>query len=75
MREKLTCPYCQQLVPAKVIDSRPFAKREGVYRKRVCQACGKAFTTEEQVRAVYQSGAVHKSTTTSSSADDLTHTI
>lgn len=56
---KISCPSCGHPKSA-VVDSRPFVHRDGVFRRRKCAECGKRFTTEEQIAAVFPSGAKRK---------------
>ena len=40
----MKCPYCKY-TESKVIDSRPTVDGESIRRRRICQQCGKRFTT------------------------------
>ena len=45
----MKCPYCE-FDDTKVIDSRPTADRS-IRRRRMCEHCGKRFTTYERVES------------------------
>ncbi len=45
----MRCPYCKEINQDKVIDSRLSEGGEVIRRRRVCQGCGKRFTTKERV--------------------------
>jgi len=47
----MKCPYCGQ-DDTKVIDSRPADDNCSIRRRRVCDACGKRFTTYEKVETI-----------------------
>lgn len=47
----MRCPYCQHL-DSKVVDSRPTEEGTLIRRRRECIACGRRFTTYEQVEVV-----------------------
>ena len=47
----MKCPYCNHL-DTKVIDSRPIDEGTSIRRRRVCEACGKRFTTYEKVETI-----------------------
>ena len=47
----MKCPYCNHL-DTKVIDSRPIDEGTAIRRRRVCDACGKRFTTYEKVETI-----------------------
>ena len=47
----MKCPYCGQ-EDTKVIDSRPADDNCSIRRRRVCDACGKRFTTYEKVETI-----------------------
>jgi transcriptional repressor NrdR len=47
----MRCPYCKDINQDKVIDSRLSEGGEVIRRRRVCQACGKRFTTKERVES------------------------
>lgn len=46
----MKCPYCNH-ENTRVIDSRP-AENNAIRRRRVCDECGKRFTTYEKVETV-----------------------
>ena len=64
---KIACPRCGD-GRSRVVDTRPFHQRDGVYRLRQCVGCDNRYTTEELVSPVYPSGAKR---TRKSSDDDL----
>ncbi len=43
---KIACPECGGY-GSRVINTRPLARMEGVYRRRKCRECGAKFSTEE----------------------------
>ena len=47
----MRCPYCQHQ-ESKVVDSRPTEEGATIRRRRQCMACGRRFTTYEQVEVV-----------------------
>ncbi len=47
----MRCPYCQHQ-ESKVVDSRPTEEGASIRRRRQCMACGRRFTTYEQVEVV-----------------------
>ena len=47
----MRCPYCQPQ-ESKVVDSRPTEEGASIRRRRQCMACGRRFTTYEQVEVV-----------------------
>ncbi|MDD7363138.1 MAG: transcriptional regulator NrdR [Peptoniphilus sp.] len=47
----MRCPYCQH-GDSKVVDSRPAEEGTSIRRRRECTACGRRFTTYEQVEVV-----------------------
>ena len=47
----MKCPFCSE-ENTKVIDSRPADDNSSIRRRRVCNACGKRFTTYEKVEAI-----------------------
>lgn len=49
--EKLKCPYCNQ-ENTRVIDSRPADDNCSIRRRRLCDECGKRFTTYEKVETI-----------------------
>ena len=46
----MKCPYCKY-TESKVIDSRPTVDGESIRRRRICQQCGKRFTTYENIES------------------------
>ncbi len=46
----MKCPFCSA-GDSKVIDSRPGADNSTIRRRRLCQKCGKRFTTYESFEA------------------------
>ena len=47
----MRCPYCQHQ-ESKAVDSRPTEEGASIRRRRQCMACGRRFTTYEQVEVV-----------------------
>jgi len=47
----MKCPYCNQ-DDTRVIDSRPADDNNSIRRRRLCDACGKRFTTYEKVETI-----------------------
>ena len=47
----MKCPYCNN-DDTRVIDSRPAEDNCAIRRRRLCDACGKRFTTYEKVESV-----------------------
>lgn len=47
----MKCPYCGKL-DTRVIDSRPAEDGSSIRRRRVCDECGKRFTTYEKVETI-----------------------
>ena len=46
----MKCPFCGA-ADTKVIDSRPTVDGESIRRRRICQQCGKRFTTYETIES------------------------
>lgn len=44
----MRCPYCENL-DTKVVDSRPTDEGRAIRRRRLCEDCGKRFTTYEKL--------------------------
>ena len=44
----MKCPFCNQ-DDTRVVDSRPADDNSSIRRRRLCDACGKRFTTYEKV--------------------------
>ena len=47
----MKCPYCSS-DNTRVIDSRPAEDNNSIRRRRVCDECGKRFTTYEKVETI-----------------------
>ncbi len=47
----MKCPFCSS-DNTRVIDSRPADENTSIRRRRVCDACGKRFTTYEKVETI-----------------------
>ena len=47
----MKCPFCNQ-DNTRVVDSRPVDDNTAIRRRRMCDACGKRFTTYEQVETI-----------------------
>lgn len=47
----MKCPYCSH-ENTRVIDSRPADDNNSIRRRRVCDECGKRFTTYEKVETI-----------------------
>ncbi len=47
----MRCPFCNQ-DDTRVVDSRPAEDGCSIRRRRMCDACGKRFTTYEKVEAI-----------------------
>ena len=47
----MKCPYCSS-DNTRVIDSRPAEDNSSIRRRRLCDSCGKRFTTYEKVETV-----------------------
>ena len=47
----MKCPYCNHL-DTRVIDSRPIDEGTAIRRRRLCDFCGKRFTTYEKVETI-----------------------
>lgn len=47
----MKCPFCNQ-DNTRVVDSRPADDNTAIRRRRMCDACGKRFTTYEKVETV-----------------------
>lgn len=47
----MKCPFCGE-ENTKVIDSRPADDNSSIRRRRVCDACGKRFTTYEKIETI-----------------------
>lgn len=49
--EKMKCPFCNSQ-NTRVIDSRPAEDNCAIRRRRMCDECGKRFTTYEKVETI-----------------------
>ena len=47
----MKCPFCGQ-EDTRVIDSRPAEENNSIRRRRVCDECGKRFTTYEKIETI-----------------------
>ena len=47
----MKCPFCNQEA-TRVIDSRPADDNSSIRRRRLCDGCGKRFTTYEKVETI-----------------------
>ena len=47
----MKCPYCSS-DNTRVIDSRPAEDNSSIRRRRLCDSCGKRFTTYEKVETI-----------------------
>ena len=47
----MKCPFCNQ-DNTRVVDSRPADDNTAIRRRRMCDACGKRFTTYENVETI-----------------------
>lgn len=47
----MRCPYCNK-DNSRVIDSRPVEENNSIRRRRVCDSCGRRFTTYEKVETI-----------------------
>ena len=47
----MRCPFCNQ-DNTRVVDSRPVEDTNSIRRRRLCDACGKRFTTYEKVDSI-----------------------
>ncbi len=47
----MKCPFCNN-ENTKVIDSRPAEETNSIRRRRVCEECGKRFTTYEKIETL-----------------------
>ena len=47
----MKCPYCNQ-DNTRVVDSRPVDEHTAIRRRRLCDECGKRFTTYEKVETI-----------------------
>jgi len=49
--ENMKCPFCSH-ENTRVIDSRPAEENNSIRRRRVCDECGKRFTTYEKIETI-----------------------
>ena len=49
--KRMKCPFCNQ-DNTRVVDSRPADENSSIRRRRLCDACGKRFTTFEKVETL-----------------------
>ena len=47
----MKCPFCNN-ADTRVIDSRPAEDNNSIRRRRICDECGKRFTTYEKVETI-----------------------
>ena len=47
----MRCPFCGQ-DNTRVVDSRPVEDTNSIRRRRMCESCGKRFTTYEKVETI-----------------------
>lgn len=47
----MKCPFCNR-ENTRVIDSRPAEENNSIRRRRMCDACGKRFTTYEKIETI-----------------------
>ena len=47
----MRCPFCNQ-DNTRVVDSRPVEENNSIRRRRMCDECGKRFTTYEKVETI-----------------------
>ena len=47
----MKCPFCSSL-STRVIDSRPADDNSSIRRRRLCDECGKRFTTYEKIETI-----------------------
>ncbi len=47
----MRCPFCGK-DDTRVVDSRPVEDINGIRRRRMCDACGKRFTTYEKIETI-----------------------
>ena len=57
----MRCPACRETNNNKVIDSRLTEGGAAIRRRRVCQGCGRRFTTKERVEAELRLSVVKRS--------------
>lgn len=47
----MRCPYCSK-DDTRVIDSRPVEDNNSIRRRRICDSCGRRFTTYEKIETI-----------------------
>lgn len=47
----MRCPFCNQ-ENTRVVDSRPVEEDNSIRRRRICDSCGKRFTTYEKLETI-----------------------
>lgn len=47
----MKCPYCGK-DDTRVIDSRPVEDNNSIRRRRICDSCGRRFTTYEKIESI-----------------------
>ena len=47
----MRCPFCNR-ENTRVVDSRPVEENNSIRRRRLCDACGKRFTTYEKAETI-----------------------
>ena len=47
----MKCPFCNQ-DNTRVVDSRPVEDTNSIRRRRLCDACGRRFTTYEKIETL-----------------------
>ena len=47
----MKCPFCSK-ENTKVIDSRPAEENSAIRRRRLCEGCGRRFTTYEKIETI-----------------------
>lgn len=47
----MRCPYCNK-DDTRVVDSRPVEDSNSIRRRRMCDSCGKRFTTYEKIETI-----------------------
>ena len=55
----MKCPFCNQ-DNTRVVDSRPVDDTNSIRRRRLCDACGRRFTTYEKVESPYRLTVIKK---------------
>lgn len=51
MSSNMRCPFCNR-DNTRVVDSRPVEESNAIRRRRLCDACGRRFTTYERVDTI-----------------------